>query len=184
MWEANAKGVVHGDKNMPSWSWLSVRGGIQGLKYHTSTNSMIELVNAEQQRDHGSSALPSKGLTLTVKGKLLHATLGKRSMTQESRHYIVAEPHSNEVFGEAFLDSRLPDGVDILEVVCLFVLSAVKDTEFHVLLLTPASENRGEGKEFVRLGMGVIWKESKTWDDPYNGSDILVRAKPDTVVLV
>ncbi|RGP80681.1 hypothetical protein FLONG3_1156 [Fusarium longipes] len=182
MWEATSKGVIREDRTAPSWSWLSVRGGIQGLQYRNRTVSMIELVKVEN-RDEG---LATKGIGLTVKGRRLQVTLGKRSITRESRHHIIAEPNSNEVFGEAFLDSRLPDGIEMLEVTCLFVLDvADKEDELHVLLLSPSSETQGgEADEFIRLGMGVIWKRSKFYDDPKKGSGILERARSDIVLLV
>lgn len=186
MWEATAKGVLREDGTMPSWSWLSVRGGIKGLKYNSPTVSMIELIGAEQQQQaDGLSALPSKSVRLTVQGKLLRATLGRRSVTQGSRHHIIAQANSHEVFGEAFLDSRLSDGNKMPEIVCLLAVDVVEKEEFHVLLLAPVPEGQdAEKKEFVRLGMGVIWKKSRSYDDPHSGDNVLERAKQDTILLV
>ncbi|KAM0491081.1 hypothetical protein ACHAP8_010969 [Fusarium lateritium] len=172
MWESTTKGVVRESDIAPSWSWLSVKGPIKGMEYNRSTTSMIELIKVD-------SDLPSKP-SLTIKGKLLGAAIGQRSVTQNSRHYIVAEPNSNDVLGEAFLDTVLDDGVEMLEITCLYVLDVAGQKEYYVLILA------GSGKEFRRLGMGVLWRKSQPFDDPHNGPgySVLERAAEDTVTLV
>ncbi|KAL3608810.1 hypothetical protein FPOAC2_03821 [Fusarium poae] len=172
MWESTTKGVIRESDIAPSWSWVSVKGPLKGMEYNRSVTSMIELINVNSNM--------SSNISLTVKGKFLRATVGQRSVTQNSRHYIVAEPNSSDVLGEAFLDTRLDDGVEMLEVTCLYVLEEAGDKECYVLLLV------GEEKEYRRLGMGVLWGESKSFDDPHNdsGFEVLERAVEDTVTLV
>lgn len=166
-WEATTKGVVRENQDAPSWSWLSVKGPIKGLDYKAPTTPMIELIEVHR----------ASNISLTVKGKVLRATLGQRSVTQESRHYIVAEPNSSDILGEAFLDARLPDEVEMMEITCLFILQ-VSDGEYFVLILA------GHEKEYQRLGIGVLWEKSKSYEDPEIGSDVLERALEDTVTLV
>ncbi|RGP58776.1 hypothetical protein FSPOR_11796 [Fusarium sporotrichioides] len=171
MWEATTKGVIRESQDAPSWSWLSVKGPIKGLEYGSSVTSMIELIKV-------NSNLSLKDMSLTIKGRVLRAAIGKRSVTQNSRHYIVAEPNSVDILGEAFLDTRLPDGVEMVEITCLFVLGVAGDKEYFVLILV------GKEKKFQRLGMGVLWQNSKSYDDPEIGSGILERGVEETITLV
>ncbi|KAJ4249874.1 hypothetical protein NW762_012219 [Fusarium torreyae] len=184
LWVAKFGGVIREPGSIPSWSWLSVMGGIEGFN-QTSTVSMIELLEADQQWEGGPLVSPLKVARLTVRGLVLHATLGRRSVTQESRHHIIATPGSQEIFGEAFLDSKLPDEHEMSTVLCLFVLIGSEKTEYFVLLLVPASEGEGgDGDTYRRVGIGVIWKESRYYDEERQGDEVLVRASPVTVVLV
>ena len=131
---------------------------------------MIELIEV-------NPGLPPTKISLRVKGRLLRASLGQRSVTQISRHYIVTELNSSDILGEAFLDTRLPEDVKMMEITCLFVLQAF-DKERFVLILS------GEEKKYERLGIGVIWGKSKSYEDPEIGSDVLGRAQEETVTLV
>ncbi|KAJ4007419.1 hypothetical protein NW752_007601 [Fusarium irregulare] len=167
-WEATKKGVIRQNSDTPSWSWLSVKGPIKGLDYKTPTTPMIELVDVYR----------ASNISLTVKGKVLRAALGQRSVTQESRHYIVAEPNSIDILGEAFLDTRFPDDIDMWEITCLFVFQMAGDKEYFVLVLT------GDAKKYQRLGVGVVWEKSKSYEDPEIGSDVLERARESIVTLV
>ncbi|UZP36572.1 hypothetical protein NXS19_004388 [Fusarium pseudograminearum] len=170
LWEATTKGVIRDDQDVPSWSWLSVKGPIKGMEYGSTATSMIELIKVD-------TSLPSS-ISLTVKGRILRATLGNRSVTQESRHYILAEPNSIDVLGEAFLDTPLADDVKMVEIMCLLVLDVAAHEECYVLILA------GKEKEFCRLGMGVLWWKSKSYDDPKIGTGTLERAMDDTITLV
>ncbi|KAF4944326.1 hypothetical protein FSARC_14702 [Fusarium sarcochroum] len=185
MWEAKSSGVIREPGSIPTWSWLSVKGGIKGYNYRASTVSMIELLQTDQQWEGAPLASPLKVARLTIRGLALHAALGKRSVTQESRHLIIATPESDEIFGEAFLDSRLPDGHELSTVLCLFMYEEPDQPEYSVLLLVPASDNEnGSVDTHRRVGIGVIWKESKFYDQEQQCNEVLVRASPVTVVLV
>ncbi|QPC77970.1 hypothetical protein HYE68_008722 [Fusarium pseudograminearum] len=170
LWEATTKGVIRDDQHVPSWSWLSVKGPIKGMEYGSTATPMIELIKV-------NTSLPSS-ISLTVKGRILRATLGNRSVTQESRLYIIAEPNSIDVLGEAFLDTPLADSVKMVEIMCLLVLDVAAHKEYYVLILA------GKEKEFRRLGMGVLWWKSRSYDDPKIGTGTLERAVEDTVTLV
>ncbi|KAM0283552.1 hypothetical protein ACHAQK_003686 [Fusarium lateritium] len=186
MWEATSKGVIREDGSIPSWSWLSVKGAIKGYRYEDSAISMIELQKAEQEWEGVPLASPLKVARLSIKGRVLQATLGKRSVTQQSRHHIVASPQSNVILGEAFLDACLPDDNEMPSVLCLFVLNMTEQAEYFVLLLAPATED-GEGdhdKEYIRLGMGVLWDKTRSYDDKQQGEEVLEKSTLDTVVLV
>ncbi|KAM0364971.1 hypothetical protein ACHAPK_010148 [Fusarium culmorum] len=170
LWEATTKGVIRDDQEVPSWSWLSVKGPIKGMEYGSTATSMIKLIKV-------NTSLPSS-ISLTVKGRILRATLGNRSVTQESRHYILAEPNSIDVLGEAFLDTPLADDVKMVEIMCLLVLDVSAHEECYVLILA------GKEKEFRRLGMGVLWWKSRSYDDPKIGTGTLERAIDNTITLV
>lgn len=167
-WEATTKGVIREHHNAPSWSWLSVEGPIKGLDYKAPTTPMIELIKVNQ----------ASNIILTVKGKVLGATLGQRSVTQESRHYIFAEPNSHDVLGEAFLDTRLPDEIEMMEITCLFILQMDQDKEYFALILSK------EEKGYQRLGIGVVWEKSKSNQDAAIGSGVLERAQEGIVTVV
>ncbi|KAK7409072.1 hypothetical protein QQX98_008776, partial [Neonectria punicea] len=175
MWEATSRGVTREPGSIPSWSWLSMKGAIKGYGHKTSTVSMIELLDADQQWEGVPLASPLKVARLTVKGLILQATLGKRSVSQESRHHIIAAPQSDEIFGEAFLDSRLPADHDVSTVLCLFVLEVPEQTEHFVLLLVPAPDGGedGDGDMYRRLGFGVIWKKSRFYNEGQQGNETL-----------
>ncbi|KPM46312.1 hypothetical protein AK830_g132 [Neonectria ditissima] len=185
MWEATSRGVIREPGSIPSWSWLSVKGAIKGYGYKSPTVSMIELLEVDQQWEGVPLASPLKVARLTVRGPMLQATLGKRSVTQESRHHIIAAPESEEIFGEAFLDSRLPPDHEMSTISCLFVLEVPEETEHFVLLLVPADSNEnGDENTYKRLGFGVIWKKSRFYKDRDQGNGTLSKASSDTVVLV
>ncbi|KAF9770351.1 hypothetical protein IL306_012124 [Fusarium sp. DS 682] len=186
MWEAKIRGVTREPGSIPTWSWLSVKGGIKGYGHITLTVSMIELVESDIQWKGTPLASPLKVARLTVRGKLLQATLGTRSVTQESRHHIIAAPGSDEIFGEAFLDSKIPDGAELPTVSCLFVMEVPEQKEYFALLLAPALDNSDDDQErgMSRLGIGVFWKRAKFYSNRTEGDEILEKTSPATVVLV
>ncbi|SPJ86896.1 related to tol protein [Fusarium torulosum] len=186
VWEATSKGITREAGSIPSWSWLSVKGAIKGYRYEDSAISIIELQKVEQEWEGVPLASPLKVARLSIKGRVLQATLGKRSVTQQSRHHIVAAPQSHVIFGEAFLDSCLPDDNDMPSVLCLFVLNMAEEAEYFVLLLAPAAQDGKDGdcKEYRRLGIGVVWKKTRSYDDEQQGEEVLEKANLDTVVLV
>ncbi|KAF4974021.1 hypothetical protein FZEAL_9041 [Fusarium zealandicum] len=186
MWEATSSGITREPGSIASWSWLSVKGAIKGYGHQTQTVSMIELLEVNQQWEGLPLVSPLKVARLTVRGLILQATLGKRSVTQESRHHIIAGPRSEEIFGEAFLDSRLPADNELSSVLCLFVLGVPEQTENVVLLLVPAPDDGedSDGDTYRRLGLGVTWEKSKFYDNERQGDEILAKASLVTVVLV
>ncbi|CAG7555187.1 unnamed protein product [Fusarium equiseti] len=167
IWEATSKGVIRHDSKAPSWSWLSVKGPIKGLDRKAPPSSMIELIEVHS----------SINISLTVKGKVLRATLGQRSVTQESRHYILAESNSSDIQGEAFLDTTLPDDVEMMGITCLFVLEVFDKEHFD---LTLAAKETG----YQRLGIGVLWEKSISYKDPEIGSEVLERVLEEIVTLI
>nr|RBQ98295.1 hypothetical protein FVER53263_11872 [Fusarium verticillioides] len=185
VWEAKMRGVTREPGSIPSWSWMSVKGGIKGYVHTTPTVSMIELLQSDLQWKGTPLASPLKVARLTIKGKILQATLGTRSVTQDSRHHILAASGSDEIFGEAFLDSKIPDGAKIPTVSCLFVME-VAQKEYFTLLLKPASdgEKGDQEKGMTRLGIGVFWTRSRFYSNRSEGDAILDKASDATVVLV
>ncbi|KAG5661323.1 hypothetical protein KAF25_005445 [Fusarium avenaceum] len=186
VWEATSSGVTREVGSIPSWSWLSIKGAIKGYRYQDSAVSMIELQNAEQEWEGVPLASPLKVARLSIRGRVFQATLGKRSVTQRSRHHIIAAPGSQVIFGEAFLDTSLPDDNEMSSVLCLFVLNMTKQEEYFVLLLAPVTEDVEDGdcKEYRRLGMGVMWKNTRSYDDGEQSEEVLEKTALDTVVLV
>ncbi|KAG4286055.1 hypothetical protein FPRO06_07315 [Fusarium proliferatum] len=185
VWEAKMRGVIRESGSIPSWSWMSVKGGIKGYVHTTPMTSMIELLQSDLQWEGTPLASPLKVARLTVKGKIIQATLGARSVTQDSRHHVLAASGSDEIFGEAFLDSKIPDGAEMPTVSCLFVME-VPEKEYFTLLLTPASDGEEDGhdKGMTRLGIGVFWTRSRFYSNRTEGDMILDKASEATVVLV
>ncbi|KAF4985946.1 hypothetical protein FGRMN_11045 [Fusarium graminum] len=185
MWEATSKGVIREAGSIPSWSWLSVKGAVMGLR-HRDTVSMIELVKAEQQWQGVPLASPLTVARLTINGRALQVELKRRSTAQDSHQYVAFAPQSDLILGVAFTDTQLPGDTDLSSVLCLFVLEAASKTEYSVLLLAPVSGNseKSVDKKYKRLGMGVIWKKSRTYTDREDGIQILEKASLDTLVLV
>ncbi|KAK2694946.1 hypothetical protein QWA68_006109 [Fusarium oxysporum] len=186
VWEAKMRGVIREPGSIPSWSWMSVKGGIKGYVHTTPTLSMIELLESDLQWKETPLASPLTVARLTVKGKIIQATLGARSVTQESRHHVLAAPGGDEIFGEAFLDSRIPDGAEMPTVSCLFVMEVPEKKEYFTLLLTGSSgdEVGSQEKGMTRLGIGVFWTRSRFYSNRTEGDVILEKASEATVVLV
>jgi hypothetical protein len=182
-WQASARGVVREPTSIASWSWLSVKGRILGCRYKAPPVPMIELLEADQQWEGPPLVSRLEAARLTIRGFLLQATLGKVSVTQESRYSIIAALQSEEIFGEAFLDSKLLDNNEELAVLALFLSSREQDGEYMTLLLTPR-ENTGDGNEYRRLGIGVLWKTSRFYGESRAGCNVLKKASLNTVVLV
>jgi hypothetical protein len=190
MWEATSQGVIHQPGSIPSWSWTSVKGEVKAYEFTSeATNARLELLDVDQQWEGVPLASPLKVARLTVKGMMLQATLGKRTMTQELRHHIIAASGSEEILGEAFLDSKLPAEQEFSAVRCLFAYEVQKhpqDAEYFVLLLVPAPGENQDGKidAYRRIGMGVLWKKSRFSDNRDDGNDCTARAASANVVLV
>ncbi|KAI9162777.1 hypothetical protein HJFPF1_04369 [Paramyrothecium foliicola] len=190
MWEATSRGVVREPNSIPSWSWASVKGEVKAYEFTNELpNSMLELTSVDQQWEGVPLASPLKVARLTVKGMMLQATLGQRTMTQELRHRIIAAPESEEILGEAFLDTKLLVEHEIDAVWFLFVHGVRKgsqEKEYCGLLLVPVPNETEAGDilAYRRLGFGVLWKKSKFEDDRGEGSDPITSASSTTIVLV
>ncbi|KAM0345849.1 hypothetical protein ACHAPU_006203 [Fusarium lateritium] len=185
MWEATSKGVIREVGSIPSWSWLSVKGGVKGFGYR-GTVSMIELLNVDQQWERIQLASSLKVARLTIKGRMLQTTLQRRSTTQEPRQYVIFAPQSDNILGVAFMDTQLSDDIDLSNVFCLFVLESPSSTEHYVLILAPVLGGGGDAgwTEYRRLGMGVVWRKSRSYNDREEGIEVLEKASLDTIVLV
>ncbi|KAH7313541.1 heterokaryon incompatibility protein-domain-containing protein [Stachybotrys elegans] len=190
VWEATSRGVVREPGSVPSWSWTSVVGEIKAHAYNEeSSRAMLELLKVDQQWEGIELASPLKAARLTVKGLMLKTTLGKRAMTQELRHHIIAAPGSEEILGEAFLDSKLLDGDDVSTIWCLITHEMTKASqkgEYVALLLVSTSGKLGEGEAaaYRRFGIGILWENSKIGPDGNEGGHTIARASSASVVLV
>lgn len=189
MWTSTSRGVARDAGSIPTWSWISVEGEVIALGFPRASAPKIELLNVEQQWEGVPLSSNLKAARLTVKGPMIQATLGKRSMTQMLRFHLNPAPGSEEILGEVFLDNTMPIEEEVSTIWCLFVHS-VKDTaeeqEHFVLVLVPVSgETASDGiKTYRRIGIAVIWNKSRMSDGEGKGNDTFAGASEASVVLV
>jgi hypothetical protein len=199
MWNATSRGVTREAGAIPSWSWTSVDGEVMPphLRGPSVSAPLLTLASIEQQWD--GVPLSSRLLVaqLTVEGSLIQATLGQQSMTQKLRHHLTtgpgSEPESEEIIGEAFLDSSLAADGQPISVWCLrafSVLASDGKPENYVLLLVPAQQEEqqdsdGGPRAYQRLGTGVIWEKGRrATSEASEGRDTFAEARTARVVLV
>jgi hypothetical protein len=194
MWQTISRGASRDDTSIPSWSWISVDGPVTVPDFpRPSTTPFLELLHADQQWEGVPLSSRLKAACLTVRGKMMELTLGKRSLTQQLRHHLITAPGSDEIAGEVFLDNTEPAEQGVSSIWCLLVneieaASAAEGPEKYVLVLVPAV-SQGEDEEdrleaFRRIGLAVVWEKSKFSDRDDEGNKTFEKASDATVVLV
>lgn len=189
MWQATSRGVTRHASGVPSWSWASVEGEVLFSEFSNAPAPMIKLLDVEQHWEGVPLSSNLKVARLTVSGKMLHVTLGKRSLTQKLRHHLTEVSRPDEIVGEAFLDDTSPVEQGISSLWCLLVYVVQEGTgksENYVVLLAPAQGEATESRidAYRRVGIGIIWEKSRRSDNGGEVKETFVDASDTTVVLV
>lgn len=197
LWQTTSRGAARDDTSMPSWSWISVDGPVMVPDLpRPSTTPFLELLHVDQQWEGVPLSSRLKTARLTVRGRMMELTLGKRSLTQQLRHHLVTAPDADEIAGEVFLDNTAPAEQGVSSIWCLLVneveaASAAEGPEKYVLVLVPAVSQGGEEEDeedrleaFKRIGFAVVWEKSKFSDRDDEGNNTFEKASDATVVLV
>ena len=185
LWEADSRGVTRDPGSIPSWSWLSTHGRIRGYTFNEN-RSLVELLDVEEQWEGTPLVSLLKVARLSIKAPMFSVRLGKRSVTELSRHTVVDIADNTETLGEAFLDTQLADDSGVLTILCLLIRDEAKHDQWSALLVVPDANERktDDTNIFRRIGTAVLWKISKFLDDKRDGNEIRAKAIQSPVVLV
>ncbi|KAF4449872.1 tol [Fusarium albosuccineum] len=190
MWEPKSPDVTHETKSIPSWSWASMSGQVEIPQFSKqSSTPLLELVSVEQEWQGIPFFSQLEVARLTIKGKMIRASLSKGSLNQEQLCHQIAGPGTEDLIGEGFLDCALSTEQDMSSVWYMPAYSVQKeagDLEYHFLIIIPVPCESQESNIAVcrRVGHGVIRARPNSPGKEADGDDLFANVFATTIALV